>query len=81
MIPKDIKDKIEAEAMKADNMYHSFWKGAEFGYSLASPKQDEQEQLWEEARRMVHGSEYHTFISNIALQELSNQFTITRKQC
>lgn len=52
-------------------VYSGFVKGAEFGYSLASPKQDEQEQLWDEVLQRV-------FIEHEDLVWLQTQFTITR---
>lgn len=45
MIPKDIKDKIHEKAEDASCGYETAKYYLEKGYSLASPKQDEQERI------------------------------------
>lgn len=80
MIPQDIKDKIREK-------YNQTFAGAmlvqaaEFGYSLASPKQDEQE-LWDEVLSEIlittGRSVEHIRRVNLAISELKSKFTITR---
>lgn len=82
MIPQDIKDKIEAEInsiYKLDTDGQRIARGvyrtaAEFGYNLASPKQDEFLNVWNAARETVLMHHYNGSERPAAYMDKYNSF-------